>query len=794
MSKENIRIGVIMVTLVDAYQQHIYAGIQRAAGFYNINLLCIEDKHPEDYLTRKNSIAEQIKKSDLDGVIVFTAVIEILMGENATYNYLKSLGNIPVICIGSQMDGFPSLITDNESGVRNLMDHLIVDHNCRKIANIAGPQQNTEAKIRFETYKNMLEKHNIDFDDNLVFFGNFEPGDGVIGLRCLLDDRNAVFDALICVDDHCALEVMDELNKRGIPIPDDLIIAGFDDIENSEFSKPGLTTVRQPLFEMGFKSLKYAINSISGKNVPLLTAVNSQLLLRGSCNCSSIRYFHDQNDTFCVEDISDEALINTIENTINDKTYTKLLDKDEIELHADSVAYLLDTCISFIKGHEETTLWRIIQDFIDNSYESGKNGLYWIRTLYPYFHELGSSIAVVSLWNRLSAYILLADHNNKGRAKLQEYNLQLQLAGLLKFVVSGSSRQKLIEQLNFSLPRLGIGDLQLSLLDDNENVNVLILYKNGIFIEPENTLLPAGQLFCDELKENTNKSFYMIPLYAQKKALGYLTVEAGKLSTNFYHELTQKITHGIEGMLMMEKINLYTGHLEDEIRKRTQELNKANEQLRHLSYIDHLSNLRNRRFLNDIIQPEAERFAKRCRYNWKGIDKRDRSAIPVFGLFMIDLDHFKRVNDEYGHESGDMVIKQLSHLFVEECREDDFVVRMGGEEFLLVLRNFDTHFMLEKGNRIRNRIKNHQFTIAGNITIQKTCSIGCIAYPSIAHPELITSLSTAVALADKALYYAKENGRDKAVSIKFTENVDQLELEKFINNPDNQSTSILFVE
>lgn len=791
--KQNIRIGVIMVTLVDTYQHQIFSGIQRAAAMHNINLVCIEDKQPEDFFTRKNAFPEQLSHSNLDAIIVFSAVLEIIMGKNATSNYLNSLGNVPIICIGSPIEGFPCLETDNNSGVRQLVKHLIEDHGCMNIAYLAGPQQNTEAQLRYSAYKSVLEEYGLEFNEDRVFYGNFEPGDGVIAVKTLLDERKQTFDALMCVDDHSALGVMEELEKRGISIPDQVIVTGFDDIENCEFSKPGLTTVHQPLFEIGFESVKYALKAINEEEIPSSRCITTPLVLRGSCGCSNIRYFHDQTDIACIEDLTNEDLAKEIEKQLTDGSYKNLIEKSYAELYDDAITYLLENCVTFLKTHNEKALWEIIQDFVDNTFESGKNGMFWIRTIYPLFQQWGTSVSVTSLWSRLTSLILLADHHYKGRERLNEYNLKQQLTGLLNFVVSGSSRQKLIDQLNHSLPRLGIGDLQLVLYDEDKFAKIFILFSNGKITEPQNSILEKGQLLCDELNDHSDKSFYIFPLYAQKELLGSLTVEANKLNYNFYHDLNLKLTHGIEGMLLMEKINSYTSHLEDEIRKRTDALNTANKQLLELSYIDHLSALKNRRFLNDVIKPEAEQHARKYTYHYMKNDKRNDLDMHPFGLFLVDLDHFKMVNDDYGHKSGDMVIKQLSEIFMQQCREDDFVVRIGGEEFLLILRNFDTNFMIEKGNRIRQAVKEHAFKIDGGKEIFKTCSVGCFTYPALNHPEIVSNLATAISMADKALYYAKENGRDKAVYIKLSQELTPDELQLFLSTSDSPGGKVSYI-
>jgi len=139
---------------------------------------------------------------------------------------------------------------------------------------------------------------------------------------------------------------------------------------------------------------------------------------------------------------------------------------------------------------------------------------------------------------------------------------------------------------------------------------------------------------------------------------------------------------------------------------------------------------------------------------------------------MIDLDLFKEVNDSYGHISGDMVLKQTAEIFMDCIRNNDFAVRLGGEEFLLVLRNFDSSYLSEKAEKIREKIENHHFEIGnGRPPIGRTCSIGCTIFPSSETSSDEIDFMTSIALADEALYYAKWQGRNRAVTVEFSPEV-----------------------
>jgi diguanylate cyclase (GGDEF)-like protein len=153
--------------------------------------------------------------------------------------------------------------------------------------------------------------------------------------------------------------------------------------------------------------------------------------------------------------------------------------------------------------------------------------------------------------------------------------------------------------------------------------------------------------------------------------------------------------------------------------------------------------LDNRRHLNDRLE-EMFQHAQRL-------------ADP-FSCVMCDLDHFKSVNDTYGHQAGDDVLKQLALILTDEAREIDRVGRYGGEEFMLLLPGTVLDAAMTFAERVRKRIEGNTFTFRGG-TISRTASFGVSGWP---HPK-IKECDSLVRAADDALYVAKEMGRNRVI-------------------------------
>ncbi len=212
------------------------------------------------------------------------------------------------------------------------------------------------------------------------------------------------------------------------------------------------------------------------------------------------------------------------------------------------------------------------------------------------------------------------------------------------------------------------------------------------------------------------------------------------------------IAHFYSLRLRREKL-----HLEELVAKRTQ-------QLRDVSLTDPLTGLRNRRFISEVLHNDIAAFVGYKNYLVHSANNRAGfTGREVFGLFLLDMDHFKLVNDTYGHEAGDLVLRQFAAILTETVRQDDVVVRLGGEEFLVVLKKTEPDFVHTFAKRLLEKVSIHQFDLGDGVRIHKTCSIGYTVFPFYAeHPDYL-SFEQGVMVADMAMYHAKHSGRNQAV-------------------------------
>jgi diguanylate cyclase (GGDEF)-like protein len=199
--------------------------------------------------------------------------------------------------------------------------------------------------------------------------------------------------------------------------------------------------------------------------------------------------------------------------------------------------------------------------------------------------------------------------------------------------------------------------------------------------------------------------------------------------------------------------------LESLVAERTADLRQANAALQESSMVDPLTGLKNRRYLSAFMPEELARTMRLQRTRAQaGAIAADRNIDLC--VLMVDLDHFKSVNDQHGHNAGDAVLRQVAEVMRAACRASDVVVRWGGEEFLIVARNIDREHASQLAGQLCDAVRKHPFDLGNGVVLRKTCSVGYTAFPLLAGDPERFDWEQALELADQCMYAAKNSGRD----------------------------------
>jgi diguanylate cyclase (GGDEF)-like protein len=207
-----------------------------------------------------------------------------------------------------------------------------------------------------------------------------------------------------------------------------------------------------------------------------------------------------------------------------------------------------------------------------------------------------------------------------------------------------------------------------------------------------------------------------------------------------------------------------TVELESQVQERTWELEIANKALEEASMVDPLTGLRNRRYLGLSMPEEIARTQRAFRDLPQGVKKDDPLQEDLVFLLM-DLDHFKQVNDTHGHAAGDQVLRETATILKSCCRESDTLVRWGGEEFLLVAKRTNRAFADLIARNLCEAVADHAFKLADGTILRKTISIGFIVFPIIEAAPGLLGWEEGLEIADQCLYAVKHSGRNGFIGI-----------------------------
>ena len=208
--------------------------------------------------------------------------------------------------------------------------------------------------------------------------------------------------------------------------------------------------------------------------------------------------------------------------------------------------------------------------------------------------------------------------------------------------------------------------------------------------------------------------------------------------------------------------------LEEQVAERTQQLHVANLALELASQTDPLTGLHNRRYLSNQIPADLAFYERE--------NRRTGGSDNTLLFALVDIDHFKRINDTYGHKAGDRVLQQVSEVLRRQVRVGDYLVRWGGEEFLLVCRPSTRQFVPVLGERVRRAIAEHSFDLGDGVHVSLSCSIGLAESGLYLNGMQSVGWEQLVELADAALYWVKENGRNGWSALRPNPNVNFAEL------------------
>jgi LacI family transcriptional regulator len=195
---------------------------------------------------------------------------------------------VPIVTLaGSPTPAAINVRCDNESGIRALVRHLAIDHGYRSLGYVTGRADSPDNRTRARAFETAAVAAGADVDTGPAWQGNYSAAGGANVIESLLDAGRKLPRAILCANDQTALGVIHALGQRGIKVPQDVAITGFDDVPVARHMHPPLTTVRQPMQELGATAFDVLYSRIKTGGGKADTVLPVEFVVRESCGCVS---------------------------------------------------------------------------------------------------------------------------------------------------------------------------------------------------------------------------------------------------------------------------------------------------------------------------------------------------------------------------------------------------------------------------------------------------------------------------------------------------------------------------
>ncbi|MCL2203101.1 MAG: GGDEF domain-containing protein [Defluviitaleaceae bacterium] len=731
-------LGVLFSNVDNFAQMEMWRGINDFAKRRDIHLIAYmgtyQSSH-DDFASHLDTCFEAICSSKaLDGVILFSGFISHLVGGSEVYNaYVKRIPpHIPCVSLSQVVPGVPTVMTDNIGGIYDVVEHLIHVHGKKQIVFVRGPEGHQEAEDRLMGYKQALLDNKIPFDPAYVVPGDFSHEGARRATVELLDKREIPFDAVATSDDITAIQILTEFKRRGIQVPSEVAVTGFDDNRDAATFIPSVSTSRQDFYAMGLQSAEILLRVIGGEKVDRVSYVPSVFIARQSCGCFK-RDFGGAKKA--VDEVEASSLIPFV--------LQKLMPLFAPEISPNRAQGLIVGLAKKVMEHpfqKEEFLNMLDEMLVVYSHRS-KNYKVWHGVLNAlmigtqrYAREVGNTHLVLetlvhatTLVNDISTNEDRAHENHQSDIRLTLRRVSNALVLIFDIDILAGEICRLLPDVGIHMALVGLysGPVRSGEPGADRTIETLIGFDGEKrFNIPQNVWSPI--LFSDfsTIKDfdfnRERRTLFFIPLFFKENEMGVIILPFDpEIAVHAYETLRVNLSTAIKGAELITKIQT-------------------------ISITDELTGLLNRRGFFQFVYSRMEFM------------NRNEGMVPT--VMFMDMDGLKMINDTYGHKEGDRAIAAFASILKETLRKEDIIGRVGGDEFVVFSAIKDKETGGHVVNRLRAKIDEYN---ARNLHPYKVaCSIGSV----VLEETTKECFEAAILSADAVLYEEKMEKKKQGIS------------------------------
>jgi signal transduction histidine kinase/DNA-binding LacI/PurR family transcriptional regulator/CheY-like chemotaxis protein len=583
-------LGLLTSRLDRGFHRAALMRIAEGARASGANLICFDGGvlAPAGTAAAANALYDLVGPAAVDGLIIWASALDWIVDATQMDAFCRRFSPLPVVSVGRAFAGIPSVLVDNYQGMRDAVSHLIEDHGYRRIAFLRGPKGAQEEVLRFRAYRDALTAHNLPVAAELISgHTSWARSDGPAAIADFLDARRLRpkidFEAIVSVGDDMACGALEMLQMRGILVPDDVAVVGFNDDDEGRAILPALTTVRQPVEEMAHAAVSALLALLPGQPAAEIVTLPLKLVVRRSCGCLSPGVLQAAarapRTTGRSTPRSHAALVTQVVQATG--APAAAVDRLIADLHADLASGSSGAFIA------------TLDDLVQRAALAGQDVTAWHAGLSAVRGGLlptltADAIPVAEdLWQQ--GRVLVGETAAQARAYQRfraEQDTRL-LGDLSQRIQTAAHRSALFETLAAELPALGVSACYLALHEESDDqVQMARLAfafdRNGVCaLDPEASRFPAALLLPPNLQPvDAPHGLVVLPLYFQNRQLGFLLLAVDARGAGFSEVLREQISTALAGLFLREQIRRAWQEAEDANRLKSRFLATVSHELR----------------------------------------------------------------------------------------------------------------------------------------------------------------------------------------------------------------------
>ena len=244
------------------------------------------DTSNKEYAIGEKSIIYLPDYNELDGVVILSDCLDVPGMLDELIAILKQHPKLPVVSVRGRLPDFHSVILNESQALDVIFDHILGVHKYKKVYYVSGTKGREDAEARLSSYRRKMKEYGLEYSEDWIFHGNFWTTLGPKMADWI--EEQGLPEAVVCANDYMAISLIDELEHRGYRIPEDLVVTGFDDIDKASYNDISLTTVRVAQHLFADKAIEVLHRLIQGQEVDMISYIDVELIIRGSCGCHEI--------------------------------------------------------------------------------------------------------------------------------------------------------------------------------------------------------------------------------------------------------------------------------------------------------------------------------------------------------------------------------------------------------------------------------------------------------------------------------------------------------------------------